>query len=582
MTTLYLHQTHHALADFKAIYESLQNEASKHHDGLHLFPESYLCGYPLNDLCLNRNFLEKYLKLQHELDNFFGKQKPNQASFLVGGLDYVLAPGNIIEKIYNVIWHFRAGKKGEVLYRKRLLPNYDIFDEKKYFTNGHETKIWEFQDLKIGLTICEDMWPGTFHSEELDPILDLQKTCLEKKIALDLVVNLSASPFNIGKKEKRLARASEISKLLNAPFAYVNRIGAEDEILFDGMSFVMKGNDTLLECKSFAVDTKSIDLEKVKAKLPNDMAKSPSGNTWENLFKARLHTKTLTLKKLNADDCAEVFTALGFGLQDYAQKNKLQNFSVALSGGIDSALVLALIKLHLKPNQTVEAVFMPGHFSATLSYDLCLELTKNLGVPLKVMPIKFLHNNIKMQYKDVFGEDLTELADENIQSRLRGALIYTRSNAKNTMVLNTSNKSEIAVGYSTMYGDAVGALSLLGDLFKGEVYDLCHYINQNYNNVIPKILIERAPSAELRENQKDEDSLLPYPQLDALLEGICSGEFSTTELVKLGFSSIDVTKIYRLYENSEYKRRQFCPILKLKSKSFGFGHRIPISKHSLI
>ena len=143
-----------------------------------------------------------------------------------------------------------------------LLPNYDIFDEKKYFTNGHETKIWEFQDLKIGLTICEDMWPGTFHSEELDPILDLQKTCLEKKIALDLVVNLSASPFNIGKKEKRLARASEISKLLNAPFAYVNRIGAEDEILFDGMSFVMKGNDTLLECKSFAVDTKSIDLEK--------------------------------------------------------------------------------------------------------------------------------------------------------------------------------------------------------------------------------------------------------------------------------------------------------------------------------
>jgi NAD+ synthase (glutamine-hydrolysing) len=338
----------------------------------------------------------------------------------------------------------------------------------------------------------------------------------------------------------------------------------------------------LLECKSFEADSRSFDILRKKDKKPEAMAKIASENTWENLFKARLHTKPLALKKLSNEDCAEVFSALGFGIQDYAAKNKLQNFCVALSGGVDSALVLTLMKLHLKPNQTLEAVFMPGHFSATLSYDLCVELTKNLGVPLKVMPIKFLHNNIKMQYRDIFGEDLQGLADENIQSRLRGALIYTRANAKNCMVLNTSNKSEIAVGYTTMYGDAVGALSVLGDLFKGEVYDLCHYINQNYNAVIPKDLIERAPSAELRDNQKDEDSLLPYPELDALLEGICSGEFSTTELVKLGFDQKAINKIYRLYENSEYKRKQFCPILKLKSKSFGHGHRVPISKHSLI
>src|SRR5690606_38162249 len=268
-----------------------------------------------------------------------------------------------------------------------------------------------------------------------------------------------------------------------------------------------------------------------------------------------------------------------FGLREYARKCGFQNYLVAVSGGIDSALVLALAKLALLPGQKLEAIYMPGFFSASESYDYSAQLCENLAIPLRHLPIKFTHSALRNQFMDVFSQELTGLADENIQSRLRGMLLYTRSNQTGAMVINTSNKSEIAVGYSTQYGDSVGAISLLGDLYKSEVYALAHFLNRRHNHVIPSGIIERAPSAELRADQTDLDSLPPYERLDAILEGILSYKMDFKGLVELGHDEKEVSRVIQLLGRSEYKRYQFCPIIKLKSKSFGFGYRIPMSKN---
>jgi NAD+ synthase (glutamine-hydrolysing) len=269
---------------------------------------------------------------------------------------------------------------------------------------------------------------------------------------------------------------------------------------------------------------------------------------------------------------------LTFGIQEYANKCGFNKFLVALSGGIDSALVTAIVRLSLREGQSIEAVYMPGLYSAEDSYNWSLELCKNLGIPFKVQPIKFLHRTICNDFKQNFSEELSGLSDENIQSRLRGALIYARSNQTGAMVLNTSNKSEIAVGYSTLYGDSVGALSVLGDLYKSEVFALSNYINTIHKNLIPEGIITRPPSAELRENQKDSQSLPPYERLDAMLEGILSYRLGLKELQGSGFLRDELEKVYGLYTKSEYKRKQFCPIVKVRAKSFGFGYRIPICK----
>lgn len=298
-------------------------------------------------------------------------------------------------------------------------------------------------------------------------------------------------------------------------------------------------------------------------------------------FSNRLSKDSLKLSRLNDDECEEILQAILFGISDYSLKNRINKYTIALSGGMDSSLVLVILKLlkdQRKYDLEVEAVFMPGFYSSTLSYDLSYDLCRNLGVKLTSFPIKFIHSAIRNAYKDCFNVVLDGIADENIQSRLRGTMIYTRSNEKGSAVINTSNKSEIAVGYSTLYGDSVGALSILGDLYKSEVFDLADYINRKFNNIIPIDIITRPPSAELRENQEDSQSLPPYERLDPILEALLSFRFSPLDLIKKGHQANEVAKVFQLINRSEYKRKQFCPIIKLKPKSFGFGHRVPISK----
>jgi NAD+ synthase (glutamine-hydrolysing) len=574
-TTLILHQTHHTLADFDAIFQTLTESISQE-SALHLFPELFLTGYPLNDLVLQRPFIESYCLHLEEIDFWTKKQKGTWRA-LLGGLEYEFESNRIPKKIKNSIYELIPGEGIKRRYTKRLLPNYDIFDEQKYFSPGQENAFYEFNGKMFGLQICEDMWASSFH--EIDPCELMLKEAFEKKLNLAGLINLSASPFEAAKKQKRLDRAKTISLRFGCPFFYVNRVGGEDEILFDGQSFIMAGAEVISELKSFEEDFKSINLEDISGSFSERPLVNPE-NTWEGLFNPRIDfaCTPAELKRWTDEECAEVIKALTFGFQEYATKSGFKKFLIALSGGLDSALVLAIVKLGLRRNQSVEALYMPSVFSSSLSTSLAEEMCKNLGIPLSYFPIKFLHANVKNAFTQTFREPFEGLTDENVQSRLRGMLLYTRSNQTDAMVINTSNKSELAVGYSTQYGDSVGAISLLGDLYKTEVYRLAEYLNLHHNHPIPSGIIQRGPSAELKENQLDQDSLPPYERLDAILEGILSFRLGKRELLGLGFSEAEITKVLKLYLKSEYKRAQFCPILKVKAKSFGHGYRVPISK----
>lgn len=573
-TTLILHQTHHTLADFDSIFQTTVGVLKG--DSLHLFPELYLTGYPLQDLVLQKPFIDSYLELLKDLDDWVKKQKGSWRA-LIGGLDYDLEENHLPKKIRNVIFELIPGEGLKELYIKRLLPNYDIFDEQKYFSAGKKNAFYEFNGKLFGLQICEDMWASSFH--ELDPCESMLVEVKERNLKVDAIINISASPFEAAKKKKRFSRSRNISLQFGCPFIYVNRVGGEDEILFDGGSFIMAGTKVAVELKSFEADQKSIVLEEIEGEY-SAKPEFHKENTWEGLFTPKIDIKSTpaTLRSWSDEECEEVMQALIFGLQEYAAKSGFKKFLVALSGGMDSALVLAMVKLGLRPGQSLEAIYMPSIYSSPVSTELSERMCKGLGIPLSYFPIKFLHSAVKNAFTQNFSEPFEGLTDENVQSRLRGTLLYTRSNQTGAMVINTSNKSELAVGYSTQYGDSVGAISLLGDLYKSEVYRLGEFINQKFGNPIPEGIIKRGPSAELRANQLDQDSLPPYERLDPILEGILSFRLGKKELLGLGFDDSEVTKVLHLYLKSEYKRAQFCPILKVKAKSFGFGYRVPMSK----
>ncbi|MAF78721.1 MAG: hypothetical protein CME60_11195 [Halobacteriovoraceae bacterium] len=579
-----LKQTHHTIADFDSILTELKTHLDKSSDPLLsepqivIYPELFLTGYPLQDLVLQREFIERYTQFIDELNHFLTSKKPAEyqnQKILVGGLTYEFDQNGLPLYIRNVIFDLKPGYPLEAIYTKCLLPNYDIFDEQKYFSAGSEAKILEFKDLKIGLLICEDMWFSSTH--KIDPVGLLNEKVQAEGIDLDLIVNLSASPYFIGKAEKRMNRAQEISHQFGCSFAYVNRVGGEDEILFDGESFVYHPESTQ-QAKAFCEDTLEFSLQSAPKFKRKESELKNEENSWESQFKADFtRDHPIRLKRWTDEQCEKVIETLCFGLQEYTRKCGFKSFTVALSGGMDSGLVLTLAKLALAPDQSLEAIYMPSQYSADLSLELSQKLCDQLEVPLNILPINELHDHMREHFNRFLQNPLQGLADENIQSRLRGSLLYARSNQVGSMVINTSNKSELAVGYSTLYGDSVGALSLLGDLYKSEVYDLAHYIHRT-RNLIPIGFMDRAPSAELRENQEDAQSLPPYEILDTILEGLLSYRHSVKELIELGLPEQDVKKVYGLYTKSEYKRNQFCPIIKVKAKSFGFGYRVPITK----
>lgn len=579
---LHIHQTHHIIADFEAIFACLKTTLDEKKPGLHVFPELFLTGYPLQDLCLQQAFIEKYQHFLAEIDAFSQTLATDEnCVLLMGGLHYCQDAKLANPLIENVVYRLQAGCPLEKIYTKQLLPSYDIFDEAKYFQAGNQSVIIDCLGKKVGVLICEDMWYSPLY--ETDPVAELQAKIKTENSALDLLVNLSASPFSLHKSDQRYSRAKQISHALSAPMLYVNRVGAEDEIIFDGCSFVMNGDDTVVLAKRFAADTLTLKLP-IYSEQTKSIRFADVDSDFGKLFTAELFYPEQglpTLLSLDDEKCARIVAGIQFAVQEYMTKNGFTKLVVALSGGMDSALVVALLKLGLTAEQSLECIYMPSEFSRQISEDLSIELCQNLAVPLHILPITPLHHLSRELFDTNLAQPLTGLSDENIQSRLRGLLLMARSNQLNALVINTSNKSELAVGYSTIYGDSVGALSIIGDLYKSEVYRLADYINATYANIIPQAIITRPPSAELRENQVDTDSLPPYERLDAILEGILSYRYTLAELTALGFNQAEVEKVASLYKNSEYKRAQFCPIVKIKAKSFGFGYRVPLSKKSI-
>jgi NAD+ synthase (glutamine-hydrolysing) len=547
---------------------------------LHCFSEMSLCGYPLQDLCLQKPFYHEYNKMLKSLHENLQRRPATNALLLAGGLEYEWnEEGTHPVRIYNSIYEFTPGTGLKAIYRKQLLPSYDIFDEAKYFTPGEEAvKIITFAGVAVALTLCEDIWFN--HTYKLDPVKNLKQAQMSNE-KIDLFLNLSASPFTVDKQNKRVQRLKEISHLLGVPTVYVNQVGAEDEILFDGQSFIQEGDKTLLKLQLFKPDRATWTFtQKTQIQRTMDFTYTTPDTGWEDYAKPSLNFSSPmpTLTPWTEKQCEAVILGLQTGLQAYVQKNKFNNLCVALSGGLDSGLVLALAKLSLSPHQKIHAIYMPGHYSQPLSQKLAELLCEKLHVPLHYLPIKFLHNTAKNQFKEYIGIEINGLTDENIQSRLRGLLLYTYSNQTQSLVINTSNKSELAVGFSTLYGDSVGGVSLLGDVYKTHVFELATFINQKWGSLIPAEMISRPPTAELKALQKDEDRLPPYAVLDPILELILSDNYTLPQIIQLGFSQEMVQSVWKLYLQSEYKRAQFCPILKISPKSFGFGYRIPLCK----
>jgi NAD+ synthase (glutamine-hydrolysing) len=484
-----------------------------------VFPELSLCGYPPEDLILRPQFIQDCDKQLKRLADKLPKDV-----FTVVGAPITDGTGR-----YNaaVVFH-----QGEVtgIYRKMLLPNYGVFDEKRVFDAGHEAFTFDAFGVKVGIHICEDSW--------LPDGAACNALAAEKP---ELVINLSASPYHRGKRLEREEIFSAAAKKLNAPLLFCNQVGGQDELVFDGgsMAFDASGNVT------------------ARAPLFREYTLTDSSEVFQTL-----------------EPLEEVYEALKLGLRDYVEKNGFKKTVVAVSGGIDSALVLTLAVDALGKDR-VAAVTMPSQYSSNETLSDAGEIAANLGVELHTIPIFPIFGKFTDELSKVWNPT-PGLAEENLQARIRGTLIMALSNKNGWLVLTTGNKSEFATGYCTLYGDMAGGFAVIKDVPKTLVFDLCRWRNTK-GVVIPPTTIERPPSAELRPGQKDSDSLPPYDVLDPILEAYVEKDMGVNAMIAAGFDEAAVRKAVRLVDLSEYKRRQGPPGIKITPKAFGRDRRMPIT-----
>lgn len=508
--------------------------------GLCVTSELSLLGYPPKDLLLNKKFIKRAWKKIESLATLLTDCPP----VLIG-----IAKGSDLKNgksLYNSAVLIKNGKI-EKIFCKTLLPTYDVFDENRYFEAAKREEILEVEGQNIGVTICEDIWNETdFWSKTLYRKNPLQKIFKNK---IGILVNLSASPFVYGKQKIRESMLSAIAKKYKTTVVYVNQVGGNDELVFDGRSCVFNKKGKLIaKAKSFVEDILIVDLIKEKGVL-------------------------------NEDDCApesEIWNALVLGTRDYVHKNGFEKVLLGLSGGIDSA-VTAVIAVDALGKDNVLGVLMPSPYSSKGSIKDSIKLSRNLGIKTIQLPIK----NIMRSYADTLdaafkglSRDVTE---ENIQSRIRGNLLMALSNKYNGLLLTTGNKSELAVGYCTIYGDMCGGLAVISDVPKTMIYKLADWFNKNRNSIIPKEIIEKPPSAELRPNQKDQDSLPPYEILDNILYKYVDQQRSCDEIVRNGLDEAIVKKVLKMINNAEFKRKQAAPGIKVTNRAFGMGWRMPIT-----
>ena len=528
-------------------------------------PELSLWGYPPRDLLLSPEHLQQQSKALNQLQQGLSHALP-QTALLVGVVEP--APDQQHPRLFNAVALVEANG-WRVVARKQLLPTYDVFDESRYFRPANQPSVLSFenegQNWRLGLTICEDLWvEDALQTQRLvgpDPIANL----IPEQV--DVLLNLSASPFGRTKASIRHQLAARAAKRLHCPVIYVNQVGGNDELVFDGGSFVMAA-------------TGDVELQ-----LP---ACREAIDCWDSSNRNSAATAGTTYPSENAD-LEQLFKTLVLGVHDYADKCGFQRALLGLSGGIDSALVAVIAAAALGADR-VQAMLMPSPWSSDGSIDDAEALAKRLGASTRTVPIQGLMQGFEASLTPALDQAPSGITAENLQSRIRGTLLMAVANQQGQLLLATGNKSELAVGYCTLYGDMNGGLAVIGDLYKSTVFSLCRWLDSpdamacrkelglpEHSDLIGPEILNKPPSAELRPDQQDSDSLPDYATLDPLLNDLIEKHSSGAQLIAAGHDPADVKRIEQLFRRAEFKRRQAPPVLKVSRQAFGTGWRLPIA-----
>lgn len=523
-----------------------------------LFPEMALCGYPPLALLDQNSFLEK----NDEALEYLKKEIPADLAIGLGYAAKNTCSGKRLVNMYGIIY------QGKIVFEqtKKLLPRYDFFDESRYFESAKSQSLFEFCGEKIGFAIGEAFCHEAvlLEKHDDDPVNELLK------MGATMICIPSASPFYIGKSENRIHLAKKYSAKGNIPVVYVNAAGANDSVIFDGASFVVS------PVKDHPV------LNMLAPAFEEAMITQDNKSSLKEIIIPK-KTEPISPSTLSAEELDDAEAALVLGIRSYMQKCGFKKAHLGLSGGLDSALVLYLaVKAIGKDN--LKSFGMPSHFSSEGSKDDARELAKNLGCHFELLPITHVYDSFLKTLSGIFEDRPFDVTEENLQARIRGVLMMAYSNKFNSMLLTTGNKSEIAMGYCTLYGDTNGALAPIGDLFKTEAFAMCKRINQRSfeqggSIIIPESIIDKPPSAELRPDQKDQDSLPPYEVLDEILRLYLYEDLSRQEIVSRGWDEATVSQIIKTTARAEFKRRQSAAVLNLTKRPFGSGRRMPMARY---
>ena len=521
-------------------------------------PELFLCGYPPRDLLLRADFIAANLAALEDTAQGVGAV-PLCLGYVEKNSE---RPGRALKNAAAVL------QNGKIIWRtaKSLLPTYDVFDEDRYFAAAGNVAPFVFNGKKLGITICEDIWNDEdFWPERLyrrDPVKELISQGAE------IILNLSASPWHDGKERTRLEMLRRVARDEKIPLAQVNAVGANDELIFDGHSVALDARGELLVLgKGFAEEVLVVELASHSRGSRGESAQHQSG---EKLERTCVRCCDFPSRE------ALLFSALSLGIRDYVRKCGFQSVILGLSGGIDSALIAVMAAAALGA-ENVLGVSLPARYSSEGSLTDAEKLARQLGIRYEVLPIEPAFNAVEAQLHKLFAGTKPNEAEENIQSRLRGVTLMALSNKFGGLVLTTGNKSEMAVGYCTLYGDMNGALAPIADVLKTDVYNISRWVNRE-REIIPADSLTKPPSAELRPGQQDQDSLPPYEILDAILDLYVVKNLGKAEIVSRGFAAAVVNDVVNKITFSEYKRRQAAPGLKVSPRAFGMGRRIPVAQ----